>query len=808
MIRNYLTIAFRNLLRQKAYSFLNIGGLALGMAVALLIGLWLQDELSYNTYHANYTYLAKVMKRGNDKGRNWSSTSLQYPLATELQTTYKSHFQHIVKASWVQDYILSSGETKISSTGVFMEAAAPEMFTLKMLKGNWSALQDPHSIVLSASSAKALFGNQDPLGKIVKMNTKVQVQVTGVYEDLPRNTELHEIKFFAPFSLWASLNDWIAERALNDWTNHFLYLYVQIKPTSSLEQVSARIKDAELNQIKKLEGLQKQVALQPQVFLHPMPKWHLFSDFEEGKPQSSSVRFVWLVGLIGSFVLLLACINFMNLSTARSSKRAKEVGVRKTLGSLRTQLIGQFFSESYLIVFLAFGLALVLAKLGLPYFNEIAAKDMRLPWNQGWFWLGSILFILITGLLAGSYPALYLSSFNPVKVLKGTFRAGRLASLHREVMVVMQFTISVTLIICTIIVYNQIMFAKNRPVGYARDGLITMDMKSDDFYGKYDVLRTELKNTGVVAEMSQSMGKITEVASGNNGFQWKGKDPNRDDSFGTLAVSHEHGKTVGWQFVAGRDFSREYASDSVGMVINEAAAKFMGLKNPVGESVSWTWWRTQEVKHYKILGVIKDMVMESPYEPVEPTVFYLKGFNGTVNCINIKINPAVSAREALPKIETVFKKLIPSAPFEYQFVDEEYAKKFATEERIGKLAALFASLAIIISCLGLFGLASFAAEQRTKEIGVRKVLGASIGDVWLLLSKDFMRLIAIALGIAVPSAFYFMHHWLQNYEYRVRIEWWIFALAGTGAISITLLTVSYQSIRAARLNPARSLRTE
>jgi hypothetical protein len=358
-----------------------------------------------------------------------------------------------------------------------------------------------------------------------------------------------------------------------------------------------------------------------------------------------------------------------------------------------------------------------------------------------------------------------------------------------------------------VVVYRQVKFAKDRPVGYTREGLIMIKMKSDDFNGKYDLFRTEFLNTGVVTELSESMGKVTEVASGNNGFDWKGRDPNRDESFGTLAVTHEHGKTVGWQFIAGRDFSRAYSSDSAGVVINESAAKYMGLENPVGETITWKW-HDNDPKPYKILGVIRDMVMESPYEPVEQTLFFIKPLNGGVNWINMRINPSVTMSSALPKIEAVFKKLVPAAPFDYKFVDQDYALKFAAEERISKLSGFFAALAIFISCLGLFGLASFVAEQRTKEIGVRKVLGASVFNVWQLLSKEFVLLVILSLLIAAPIAYYFMHDWLQNYQYRAELSWWLFAAAGAGALAITLLTVSFHAIKAAIANPVKSLRTE
>ena len=808
MFKNYFITAWRNLSRNKFSSFINIGGLTVGIAVALLIGLWIYDELSFNKNHQNYKRIAQVMVRGNDpKEGAFINNSLQYPLATELQTTYKNNFTHLVRASWVQEYILSTREKKLSSIGQFMDEDAPAMFTLKMLKGNWNGLSDPHSIMLSASTAKMLFGNADAMDQLVVINNKMNVKVSGIYEDLPLNSQFHNIKFFSTWNLWVSQNDWIQKRATNDWHNHFLKLYAEIRPGSHFESVNNSIKDAELRNIQSLEGYKEDVARNPQVFLHPMNDWHLHPVTRAGVTDDKPVRMVRLVAVIGLFVLMLACINFMNLSTARSEKRAKEVGIRKTIGSMRKQLLYQFFSESFIVVMISFFLSCLLVSVFLPWFNDLSAKRMSMPFDNLYFWLISIGFIFITGMLAGSYPALYLSSFKPIKVLKGTFRTGRLAAVPRKVLVVIQFTVSVALIISTIVIYRQVQFAKNRPVGYTREGVIMMEMKSGDFNDKNDLIRNELLNTGVVAEMSQSMGKVTEVASGNNGFNWKGKDANKEESFGTLAVSYEHGKTIGWQFVSGRDFSRNYATDSAGVVINEAAAKYIGLQDPIGETITWKW-RENEPKPYTILGVIKDVVMESPYEPIEPTLFFIKPLNGGVNWINIKINPSVAFSNALPKIETVFKKLVPAAPFDYKFVDQDYALKFAAEERISKLSGFFAVLAILISCLGLFGLATFVAEQRTKEIGVRKVLGATVFNVWGLLSKEFALLVIISLFIATPIAYYYMHGWLQNYHYRAALAWWIFAAAGVGALIITLLTVSFQAIKAAIANPIKSLRTE
>ena len=452
------------------------------------------------------------------------------------------------------------------------------------------------------------------------------------------------------------------------------------------------------------------------------------------------------------------------------------------------------------MVTFAFVVALLLVQLSLPWFNEVADKKMSVLWSNPIFWLLGLGFTMLTGIIAGSYPAVYLSSFEPVKVLKGTFRVGRFASVPRKVLVVLQFTVSVTLIIGTIIVYRQIQFSKNRPIGYSRDGLMMIQMKSPDFYGKFDVLRTELKNAGAIVELAESSSPLTAVWSNNGGLTWQGKDPNLDADFATIWVTHEFGKTVGWQFKEGRDLSRAFSTDSSALVINEAAVKFMGIKNPVGTVVRWG------DKDYKVIGVIKDMLMDSPYEPVKQSIYLLSYEN--VNWINLKLNPSKSASESIAKIESVFKKLIPSAPFDYKFADSEFAAKFKTEERIGKLATFFAVLAIFISCLGLFGLASFVAEQRTKEIGIRKVLGASVANLWQMLSKDFVLLVIISCFIATPIAYYFMNEWLQKYDYRSEIAWWVFAASGMGALVITLLTVSYQAIRAALMNPVKSLKTE
>ncbi len=795
MIRNYLKIALRNLVKNRVYSAINIGGLAVGMAVAMLIGLWIYDELSFDRYFRNYDRIAKVMQSGSFEGQVYHSGYNPLPIGQELRTVYSDDFTHVIMSSWTGEHILAYGDKKFTKTGNYLSSDAPDMLTLKMLSGTRAGLKDPNSILLSESVAQALFGTADPVGKLMKIDNKLDVKVTGVYEDFPYNTEFREMTFIAPWDLYVSSQAWVKRAQDNvEWGNFSWQVLAQIAPNTDFEAVSAKIKNIRLKHNPEMSFLK------PVVYLQPMSRWHLYTGWDKSGNVEGRIQYVWLFGIIGAFVLLLACINFMNLSTARSEKRAREVGIRKAVGSVRSQLITQFFSESLLVAAFAFVLSILLVLLMLPVFNEVADKQTGVLWTNPVFWLCGFGFSLLTGLIAGSYPALYLSSFQAVKVLKGTFRVGRFASVPRQVLVVVQFTVSVTLIIGTIIVFRQIQHAKNRPVGYDRSGLVTVAMNTPELYQQYNALRTSLLETGAVVDMSTSSTPATDLNSQNSGFTWEGKDPAFKESFGTIAVSHDFGKTVGWQFIQGRDLSRQFATDSSGMVVNETAVRYMGLKDPVGKQSKWN------DKSYRIVGVIRDMLMDSPFEPVYQTVYMLD--YGWANVINIKLNPNQSASESLAKIEGVFRKFNPGSPFDYKFTDQQYALKFATEERIGKLATGFAILAILISCLGLFGLASFMAEQRTKEIGVRKVLGASVTNLWVLLSKDFVVLVVIAFGISTVIAYYFLNGWLQKYQYHTELSWWIFAASGAGALLITLLTVSYQSIKAALLNPVKSLRSE
>jgi ABC-type antimicrobial peptide transport system permease subunit len=793
MIKNYFKIAIRNLLKNKTSSFINISGLAVGMAVTLLIALWIWDELAFNKYHENYDRIAQVMEKDIYNANVNASVAIPLPLYEEMRKSYGSDFKHIVMASWTGSHVLSVGDKKISYTGNYMGSEGPEMFTLHMQKGTRSGLSDPASMLISQSVAVALFGNADPINKLVKFDNAASFKVAGVYDDLPPNTRLHDIAFMVPWDFYVSSKDWV-QRAKTKWNDNSFQMYVQVADHVDMAKLSEKIKNIKLNRVSKEDAKSK-----PVIFLQPMSRWHLYAEFKNGVNTGGAIEYVWLFGIIGVFVLLLACINFMNLSTARSEKRAKEVGIRKAIGSLRVQLISQFFCESLLMAFCAFVFSLLLALLALPFFNEVADKQVVIPWSNPLFWLISSGFTVFTGLISGIYPALYLSSFRPVKVLKGTFQATRFAAIPRKVLVVVQFTVSIALIIATIIVFKQILFAKDRPIGYSSENLVNIGT-TDELEDHFNTIRADFLKSRSIVELAESSSPLTAVHNARHDVSWNTKDPSMTSDFANIRVTSEYGKTVGWQFVTGRDFDKQLLTDSSAVILNQAAVKYMGFKNPVGEIIRFN------NKDHVVIGVVKDMVMTSPYDPAKQTIFYLD--NSDFDNIIIRINPKISGHDAISKIAAVFKTYSPAVPLSYNFVDDDYAKKFNSEERIGDLATVFAALAIFISCLGLFGMASFMTEQRVKEIGVRKVLGASVFKLWQLLSNQFVKLVLISLLIAIPAAYYFMHNWLQNYQYRTELSWWIFAAAGTGSLLITLLTVSFQAVKAAIANPVKSLRTE
>ena len=796
MVRNYLKIGWRSLFKNLGYSSINIGGMALGLATVILIGLWVHDELTYNHNVQNRDRIGQVYRASTVNSEQFITPWLPYALSQELNENYSQYFTQVMNKFPEGNYALLRGDKSFSENGTNMEPSVIEAFNLNMLEGDKNALIDPYSIILSESLAKKIFQYEDPLGKVIRVNDRNDVIVRGVFEDQPRNSSMYGIELILPTQLNLINNPWKLEQG---FSNNFLSLFVEIAPGYTFEEVSEVIQEVIYEKVKD-SGYGD---YHPRLFIHPMEKWHLYADWDNGV-NTGRIRFVKLFSIIGIFILLLACINFMNLSTARSEKRAKEVGIRKSIGSRKKQLIFQFMIESCMMVTIAFILGLVIATLAIQPFNTLADKQVEIPWANPVFWGVSLLFILGTGLIAGSYPSFYLSSFNPIRILKGTFKVGRRASIPRQVLVVVQFSVSVILIIGTVVVYQQIQFAKDRPVGYDREGLVMVEMITDDHRNKFDAIKAELLASGQIEGVAKSLGPVTDVWSSNGGFTWKGNPPLYDDDFATISVSPDYGEVVKWNFIEGRDFSSEFASDSTAVILNQSAAEIFGMENSVGEVIRWepSW---TDPGDYQIVGVIEDVVMRSPFFPNMPAVYFM---NDRLTHINLRLKEGTNTADALATAEKIFKKFIPNAPFTYAFADDTYAEKFHVEERVGKLSSVFAILAIVISCLGLFGLASFVAEQKTKEIGIRKVVGASLFTLWKLQATGFLWLVLISTIIAIPIAYFGMLEWLSGYQYRMTMQWWIFLGAIGGALLLTILTVSFQAIRAARINPVLSLRSE
>lgn len=778
MIKNYLKTAWRNLLKNKGYSILNILGLATGMAVAMLIALWAQHEISYDSFHANEKNIGIIMKRtlfNNEKG---TQQGIMLPLYTELKTNY-SDVKHITRLDWGDNHSLVAGEKKLSNRGYFADPDFLKMFSFPLVKGNIdNVLKDPHSIVLSQSLAKSLFNDTDPIGKVIKIDNQYDVKVTGVIKDIPENSTL-QFDYLMPYELNILTNDFV-KNAQTQWQNNFLQNFVELNDGVSMESFSKKIATI----VRQKANDKKEGTL----FLHPMKKWHLYADFKDWVNTGGVIDYVRLFIIIGALVLIIACINFMNLSTARSEKRAREVGIRKAIGSQRKQLIFQFLSESVLTAIFAFVLSLLIVKLSLPLLSDIGFRNVALDLSNfgllGIFLAGSV----ITGIIAGSYPALYLSGFTPVKVLKGTFKPGRSANLPRKILVVTQFSFSIALIIGTIIVFQQVQHAKSRPLGYDPNNILSFGLSSD-LIKNYDVLKQGLLATGYVEAVTRSSSPMTGVYNQWDDFSWQGKDPNSHPLFSAIMVDYDYEKVSAIKLKDGRFFSKQFSTDSNTVVLNEAAVKLMGLKDPVGKTIKFG------DQNVNIIGVVQNVIMQNPFQSVMPAIMILRPYFMYQGLLRFKAG--VDIRKALAAIKPIMEKYNPAFPFNYRFTDEEFNEKFQAENQVAQLSGIFATLAIFISCLGLFGLASYMAERRTKEIGVRKVLGASVSQLWLLLSKEFALLVLISCVIASPLAFYFLQNWLQKYEYHISISPFVFICAAVAAIVITLITVSFQAVKAA-----------
>ncbi|WDF53626.1 ABC transporter permease [Mucilaginibacter sp. KACC 22063] len=785
MLKNYFKIALRGLRNKISFTIINVSGLTIGMASAILILMWVQNEYSYDGFHKNKENLYKAWNHYKGPGYESASDITASPLAKSLKEQYPE-IKNTARVYWDIDRLFSYGDKSIKATGNDVDKSFLTMFTFPLIKGNSNhALDHLNSIVITRKLAEKLFGRDNPIDKIVTVNQKQIYKVSGVLQNLPPNSQFQ-------FDYLVNLSANEKYYSADSWTFNSYNTYVQLQPGVSIEQVSKKIKNL---------IVQHDTSNKAELFLHPIDKWHLYSRFENGKPVGGRIDTVRLLIIIAMLVLFIACINFMNLSTAQSQKRAKEISVRKVIGATRKSLINQFLSESILITFISGCLSLVIAQLVAPAFNQLTGEQMFINYASPLFWLSFIGFILITGLLAGSYPAFVLSKFNPVKVLKGVFKTGKSPVNLRKVLVVSQFSIATVLIISTIVIYRQIRFAQNRDTGYHINNLIEIPVEGD-IDKNYQLIKSDLLNTGAATSVCRTSLSVTVDGRQENGYSTDGVNKDQQKlNFSRFGTSGDFVKTLGITLIEGRDIDlNNYASDSSACLLNETAAKSLGLKNPIGKTI------TNGNGQLHIVGVIKDFILNSPYVNISP-MLVIASKKWSYNTV-IRLNSKAGIANSIKKAEDIFKKYNSDYPFNYQFVDQEYDKKFKDQKQAGIIAALFAGLTIFISCLGLFGLAAYMAENRLKEIGIRKVLGASVADITKMLTSEFVILVIIAIVIAIPVSYVYMQKWLQDFNYRISIGLPTFLLAGIIAITIAILTVAMQSVKAALANPAKSIRTE
>ncbi|HWB27288.1 MAG TPA: ABC transporter permease [Chitinophagaceae bacterium] len=792
MFKNYFKTAWRTIMNNKAHSALNIFGLAMGMAVALLIGLWVQYQRSFDKFLPGHERAFQTVIRSEDNGEKNAGIATPLPMAEVMKKDIPG-IKYAVQATFIGSHSLVAGDKKLYTRGNFAGEDFFKIFQFPLLQGNAdNMLKNPGSIVLTQSTATALFGRENPLNKTLRIDNQFNVTVTGLIADVPANSSM-KFNYIMPFSLYVQTQQWIRDNITN-WNFDPIQTFVGLAPGVTEGQVAPALKQLEA---KYNPDVYKTNKLQP--WLQPYERLHLYGDYKNGE-EAGFIDYVRMFGVIGILVLFIACINFVNLATARSEKRAKEVGIRKVAGSLRVHIIMQFLVEAVLITFMSLAIALFLVATALPAFNTLTQSSVHVPWGNAGFWGIMLAYATLTGLVAGSRPAFYLSSFRPVKVLKGVMKAGKNASLPRKVLVVAQFSCSISLIIGTAVVYRQIQYAKNRPTGFDANRLIMTDASSDIDHN-YAALKNDILQTGLVSSVTKSTSPATAIYSWTGVDDWKGKNPGETLGVGTIGITKDYFETLGMHLLQGRDFTPSLTYDSTEVILNEAAVKRLRFKKPLNEVIHWNGGRA-----VRVIGVVKDALMGDPFAQPVPTFFtYTPGWS---NSVMYRLTPTANTSDALAKLSAIFNKYNPSYPFIYHFADESYAEKFNQEVLIGRLSGIFSALAIFISCLGLFGLASFIAEQRTKEIGIRKVLGATAFNLWGLMSREFVVLVVISCLVAVPVAAYFMDGWLQQYEYRTGLSASVFIIACAGALFITLLTVSYQSLKAALMNPVKSLRSE
>ncbi|MBL0111430.1 MAG: ABC transporter permease [Saprospiraceae bacterium] len=793
MFTNYLKIAWRNLVKNRGYTAINITGLAVGLAVAMLIGLWIRFEYSFGREHANMDQIYNVVTNGIDSKSGFKYTTQATPLP--LYVACKDQIPEVKYSAivnWGGNNGLMVKDKKLIRNGTEVSKDFFKIFRFKFLQGDPNtALNDPEAIVLTKGTAQDLFGHQDVVGQYVKWNNADELKITGIIEDISNDTYFGERDYFMAYQHFENQEPWV-QYAKNDWGSYSCITYVELMAGAGKDQVLPKIRNLIQTNYKETKN---------EVGLYPMSQWRLYNEFDNWEASAGRIVYVRMFGIIGILVLLLACINFMNLSTAQSIKKAKEIGVRKAIGSLRHQLIGQFLVEAVFMSFIAMVVSILILMILLPAFNTILQVGVSIPVQSPVFWMVVILVVLGTGLMAGSYPSFYLSSISSIKALKGKFISPGTAISPRRVLVVVQFVASIGLIISTLTIYKQIQYTKSRPTGYNGAGVLVVDMK-EDLIKNYEVLKNELLSTGIVESVTKSSSPVYTTHSNSVIEQYPGSVGDDKVSIVNIAVSPDYFKTLGMQLLEGRDFNAfSFDADSDKVILNQAAKELMQLKDPLGNILTEKGGRRREV-----IGVVENSIMENPYEKVRAARFICDP--NWAGYIMFRIKDQVSFSKVESSIASIFDKYNPAFPFEYKFVDQEYGKKFALEVTVGKLASILAILAIFISCLGLFGLSSFVAEQRKKEIGVRKVIGASVFNLWQLLSKEFVVLVGISSLLAAPIAYYFMNEWLQKYSYRTDMSWWIFVAASIGALLITLLTVSFQALKAASANPIQSLKSE
>jgi putative ABC transport system permease protein len=789
MIKNYLKIAWRNLWKNKAFSAINIFGLALGLACSLLIMLWVQDELGMDNFNANTSQLYQVYERQHYDHKVEAMTATPGVLAPELKKVIPD-IKYATEFSWNIDHTFQVGDKILKINGCYADSDFFKMFSYPLLQGNAvTALNTPASLAISSKMAVDFFGSPaNAMGKEIKYENKQNFTVTAVFT-VPKNSS-DKFEYLINWPTFLAENSWAKE-----FGNNGPQAYFMLRKNAKPALVAAKL-DNFLWTYNK--GFDKS-KFYTEVMMRPYAQKYLYSNFTAGNVDGGRIDYVNLFIIVAIFIVVIACINFMNLTTARSVKRAKEIGVRKVIGAVRSVLIKQFIGESLLLTFIAVAFALLLVVLILPLFNAITQKQIALPFGHLLFWVELLGISLITGFIAGSYPALFLSSFKPVKVLKGALKLSPGVTYFRKGLVVFQFVLSVMLIIGTIIISRQITYIQNHDLGFNRENLICVPLDGD-LLKKYSTFKNELASMPGIKLITRTSDDPINIENNTGGINWDGKDPNDNIMFTQIAVGYDYVPTMGLKLDQGRDFSKDFATDSVAYIVNESALKRINYKNPIGKR--FTLWG----KKGTIIEVVKDFHFTSLHDPINPLVIRMGEIDAYGNAL-IKTKPG-ETKQALASIQSVWKELNPSFQFTYQFTDQEYQKLYDNEQVISKLSDAFSVLAILISCLGLLGLAIFTAEQRVKEIGIRKVLGASIGSLFSLLSSEFIVLVLIAFVIASPLAWLGMRKWLQGYAYHATIEWWMFVLAGIMALLITLLTISFQAIKAAVANPVRSLRSE